>query len=99
AGLIAPDFDAVQRATEYETAGAEAISVLTDEKFFQGSLADLTAARNAVSVPLLRKDFIIDEIQIAEAAGSGADAILLIVAALTDAQLLRLSQVAAEYHL
>jgi indole-3-glycerol phosphate synthase len=99
AGLIAPDFDPVKRAAEYATAGAEAISVLTDQKFFQGSLAHLTAVRNAVSLPLLRKDFIIDEIQIAEAAGAGADAILLIVAALADAQLLRLSQAAAEYHL
>jgi len=99
AGLIAPDFDPVKRATEYETGGAEAISVLTDQKFFQGSIGDLTAAREAVSLPILRKDFIIDEIQIVEAAGAGADAILLIVAALDDAELLRLSQVAAGYHL
>ncbi|MFL6513655.1 MAG: indole-3-glycerol phosphate synthase TrpC [Chthoniobacterales bacterium] len=99
AGLIAPDFDPVKRATEYEIAGAEAISVLTDQKFFQGSLFDLIAAREAVSVPLLRKDFIIDEIQIVEAAGAGADAVLLIVAALNDADLLRLSQLAAGYHL
>ena len=99
AGLIQPEFDPAARAQEYEAHGAEAISVLTDETFFQGGLADLTTVRDTVSVPLLRKDFIIDEIQIAQAAVAGADAILLIVAALSQHDLLRLTQKAAEFHL
>jgi indole-3-glycerol phosphate synthase len=99
AGLIAPDFDARVKAQEYEKAGAEAISVLTDKVFFQGSMADLAAVHDAVKIPVLRKDFIVDEIQIAEAAAGGADAILLIVAALTPSELLRLSEVAASYEI
>jgi len=87
AGLIAASFNPVQRAKEYECAGADAISVLTDEPFFQGSLADLIAVRDVVTIPVLRKDFILDEIQIYEAIAAGADAILLIVAALTNQQL------------
>ncbi len=87
AGIIRPDFDAVRIAQQYQEAGASCLSVLTDEKFFQGSLAYLRAIREAVSLPLLRKDFIIDERQILEALEWGADAILLIVAILTDAQL------------
>jgi indole-3-glycerol phosphate synthase len=87
AGVIRPDFDPVRIAREYEAAGASCLSVLTDEKFFQGSLEYLKQIRGAVQLPLLRKDFIIDERQILEAAEWGADAILLIVAILSDAQL------------
>jgi indole-3-glycerol phosphate synthase len=87
AGVIRPDFDPVKIAREYEAAGASCLSVLTDEKFFQGSLSYLRAIREAVNLPLLRKDFIIDERQILEAIEWGADAILLIVAILSDAQL------------
>ncbi|MGI9108247.1 MAG: indole-3-glycerol phosphate synthase TrpC [Pyrinomonadaceae bacterium] len=77
-------------AREYETGGAAAISILTEEDHFRGSLEDLREVRAAVSLPLLRKDFIVDEWQIYEAAAAGADALLLIVAALDDATLLRL---------
>ena len=87
AGVIRPDFDPVRIAREYEAAGASCLSVLTDEKFFQGSLEYLRQIRAAVKLPLLRKDFIIDERQILEAIEWGADAILLIVAILSDAQL------------
>src|ERR1700744_2624497 len=86
-GVICPNFDPVRIAKEYEAAGASCLSVLTDEKFFQGSLDYLRQIRAAVKVPLLRKDFIIDERQILEAIEWGADAILLIVAILTDEQL------------
>jgi len=78
AGVIRKDFDAVEIAKIYEQCGADAISVLTDEKFFQGRLEYLTQIKNAVSVPVLRKDFIIDEYQIYESRAAGADAILLI---------------------
>jgi indole-3-glycerol phosphate synthase len=87
AGVIRPDFDPVRIAREYEAAGASCLSVLTDEKFFQGSLDYLKRIRGAVKLPLLRKDFIIDERQILEAIEGGADAVLLIVAILSDAQL------------
>ena len=87
AGVICPDFDPCRIAREYETAGASCLSVLTDEKFFQGSLEYLRRIRETVRLPLLRKDFIIDERQILEAIQWGADAILLIVAILSDAQL------------
>lgn len=86
-GVICPDFDPVRIAQEYEAAGASCLSVLTDEPFFQGSLAYLKAIRATVGLPLLRKDFIIDERQILEAVEWGADAILLIVAILDDIQL------------
>ncbi len=95
AGVIRPDFDPVQIARTYEAAGASCLSVLTDERFFQGSLTYLRDIRQVVSLPLLRKDFIIDERQILEAAEWGADAILLIVAILTDEQLLRLHALAS----
>ena len=87
AGLIRADFDPVAIARIYEASGASAISVLTDEKYFQGKLAYLTAVKQAVSVPVLRKDFIIDPYQIYEARVAGADAILLIADALNTAQL------------
>jgi indole-3-glycerol phosphate synthase len=86
-GVIRADFDAVRIAREYEAAGASCLSVLTDERFFQGSLRYLRAVRAAVKLPLLRKDFVIDERQVLEAAEWGADAILLIVAILDDAEL------------
>ena len=89
AGVISEDFDPVKTAKEYEKAGASAISVLTDQKYFQGSIEDLKKVVRAVCIPVLRKDFIIDEDQIYEARMSGADAILLIAAVLNDAQLLQ----------
>ncbi len=96
AGVICPNFDPVRIAREYEAAGAACLSVLTDEKFFQGSLEYLRQIRDAVKLPLLRKDFIIDERQILEAIEWGADAILLIVAILSDEQLARFHALAAE---
>lgn len=97
AGVIAESFEPVEIAKKYEQAGANAISVLTDTKFFQGSLEHLRKVRDAVSIPLLRKDFIWDRVQIAESAANGADAILLIVAALTQDQLVRVLKAANEY--
>jgi indole-3-glycerol phosphate synthase len=87
AGVIKKDFDAIAIAREYEVGGASALSVLTDEKFFQGKIGYLQLIRDAVKLPLLRKDFIIDELQIFEAVAHGADAVLLIVAILDDAKL------------
>ncbi len=94
AGVICPDFDPVRIAKEYEAAGASCLSVLTDEKFFQGSLRYLQQIRDVVRLPLLRKDFIISQRQILESIEWGADAILLIVAILSDQQLRDFSQVA-----
>src|SRR5207248_1182160 len=96
AGIICKDFDPVRIAREYDAAGASCLSVLTDEKFFQGSLDHLRQIRKAVKLPLLRKDFIIDERQILEAIEWGADAILLIVAILSDAHLDRFHSLAVE---
>ena len=96
AGVICADFDAVRIARQYEAAGADCLSVLTDERFFQGSLEYLKQIRGAVKLPLLRKDFIIDERQILEAAAWGADAILLITAILTDAKLKHFHSLATE---
>lgn len=96
AGVIRADFDPTRIAREYETAGATCLSVLTDQEFFQGSLEDLLAIRQAVALPLLRKDFIIDERQILEAIQWGADAILLIVAILTDTELMRFHSLAVQ---
>ncbi|MFM8358897.1 MAG: indole-3-glycerol phosphate synthase TrpC, partial [Verrucomicrobiota bacterium] len=87
AGVIRADFDPVRIAREYQAAGAGCLSVLTDVDFFQGSLDYLRAIRQAVDLPLLRKDFLIDERQILEAVEWGADAILLIAAILHDDQL------------
>ncbi len=95
-GVICQDFDPVRIAREYEAAGANCLSVLTDEKFFQGSLDYLRQIRAAVKIPLLRKDFIIDERQILEAIEWGADAILLIVAILNDERLQRFHSLATE---
>ena len=95
AGVIRPDFDPVRIAREYAAAGASCLSVLTDRKFFQGSLENLKQIRGAVQLPLLRKDFIIDERQILEAVEWGADAILLIVAILSDEQLRLFHELAA----
>ena len=89
AGVIRPDFDPVKIALEYEAAGASCLSVLTDEQFFQGSLKFLQQIRDAVRLPILRKDFIIHERQIIESIVAGADAILLIVAILNDEELAR----------
>ena len=96
AGLIRSDFDPVQISQIYEKCGADAISVLTDEKYFQGKLDYLTAVKEAVSIPVLRKDFIIDPYQIYEARAAGADAILLIAEALSPADLMDLLILANE---
>src|ERR1700736_6958687 len=94
AGVIAENFDPVRTALTYYEAGANCISVLTDEKFFQGHLDYLALIRHRVLKPILRKDFTLHEVQIYKAALAGADAVLLIVAALTDDELKRLKTVA-----
>jgi indole-3-glycerol phosphate synthase len=99
AGVIAKSFQPAEIAKKYERDGANAISVLTDSNFFQGSLEHLRSVRSAVSLPLLRKDFIWDRAQLAESAANGADAILLIVAAVTQDQLVRLLKGAKDYRL
>jgi indole-3-glycerol phosphate synthase len=93
-GLIRADFDVAKLARSYFAGGAAALSVLTDEPFFQGSLRNLELASAAVPLPCLRKDFTVDDYQIVEARAHCADAILLIAAALTDAELGRFSQAA-----
>ncbi|NBS13227.1 MAG: indole-3-glycerol phosphate synthase TrpC [Verrucomicrobia bacterium] len=90
AGTIAGNYDPVAQAKLYEKGGAGAISVLTDHEYFKGSLDDLLKVRSEVKVPVLRKDFILTEAQVYESVASGADAFLLIVAALTDEELKRL---------
>src|SRR6059058_79758 len=96
AGTIRSDLSATDVATRYERGGASAISVLTDEQYFGGSILDLSAIRESTALPLLRKDFIIDEIQIYEAAAVGADAVLLIAAALDDDALAKLRATAED---
>lgn len=99
AGVIVESFDPVAIAKNYARAGVEAISILTDEKFFQGHLSYLDLIRAVVAQPLLRKDFILDPVQIMEAAAAGADAILLIVAALAQEELVSLLETASLYQL
>jgi indole-3-glycerol phosphate synthase len=98
-GLLRSDFHPAALAHELEQAGAAALSVLTDEQFFQGSLDYLREASSATSLPCLRKDFIVDEFQIVEARANCADAVLLIVAALNQKELLSLSQCARSHGL
>jgi len=95
-GDLAPDLDPAALARTYEDAGASAISVLTDGEFFGGSADDLTAARAAVNIPVLRKDFTVDDRDICDARIMGADAVLLIVAALSDDELKRFHALASE---
>jgi indole-3-glycerol phosphate synthase len=95
-GVLAVDYDAVAIARKYEAGGAAAISVLTEPTFFDGSLEHLAAVRQAVRLPLLRKDFIVDEYQLFEARANGADAALLIAAALEQPDLVRLQRRAWE---
>jgi indole-3-glycerol phosphate synthase len=96
AGVIAEDVNPSVLARGYQAGGAAAVSVLTEPRHFQGSLADLQAVRSSVSIPVLRKDFLIHPSQVIEARASGADAVLLIVAALTDAQLRALLEAARD---
>jgi indole-3-glycerol phosphate synthase len=96
AGVIAEDVNPSVLARGYQAGGAAAVSVLTEPRHFQGSLADLQAVRSSVSIPVLRKDFLIHPSQVIEARASGADAVLLIVAALTDAQLQALLEAARD---
>jgi len=98
-GLIREEFDVAWLAGRYQAGGAAALSVLTDEPYFQGSLRNLELASEAAGLPCLRKDFTVDEYQIVEARAHRGDAILLIAAALTDAELRRLSEVAHGYAL
>ena len=91
-GIIRADFDPAQLAGELQEGGASALSVLTDEEFFQGSLQNLRRAWSQVSVPCLRKDFIVDEFQLLESRANHADAVLLIVAALADSELRELCE-------
>ncbi len=98
-GLIRSDFNPGSLAKELEEAGATALSVLTDEEFFQGSLVNLRCASGSVKLPCLRKDFIVDEFQIVEARANCADAVLLIVAALSQSELATLSKSASQWGL
>jgi indole-3-glycerol phosphate synthase len=98
-GVIRPDFDAGDLARDLEQAGAAALSVLTDGPYFQGSLDNLRLASAATRIPCLRKDFIVDEFQLLEARAYGADSVLLIVAALSQAELVGLSIQARDYDL
>ena len=95
-GVLRAEYDAVAIARGYSAAGAAAISVLTEPTFFDGALAHLTAIRDAVALPLLRKDFVVDDYQLLEARAAGADAVLLIVAALGQSELVRLQSRAWE---
>ena len=96
-GLIVSHFEPARIAAAYHLGGAAALSVLTDERFFQGSLADLEAARAAAPLPILRKDFTVDPRHVVQAAAHGADAILLIAAILTERELRDLRELAERY--
>jgi indole-3-glycerol phosphate synthase len=96
-GILAPDFDPPALARAYQQGGAAALSVLTDEKHFQGSLSDLESARSAVQLPALRKDFTIDRYHVHQAAAHGADAILLIAAILSERELRDFRELAESY--
>lgn len=98
-GVICSDFDPTAIAKSYEEGGAEAVSVLTDENFFQGSLDYIPLVRNSVKLPVIRKDFIIHELQITEASNYGADAILLIAAILDVDQIRDYLQMSEELHM
>ena len=98
-GLIRPDFDHMEIAEEYSRCDIQALSVLTEPEFFKGDLQFVKDIKNKFSVPVLRKDFVIDEYQIYEAKNAGADAILLIMAALTDAEYKRFHSLADELRL
>ena len=98
-GVIRAEFDPEKLAKEMEIAGAAALSVLTDAEFFQGSIENLRRASASVRLPCLRKDFIVDEFQIVEARAHGADAVLLIVAALSEAELTKLAKSARHWGL
>lgn len=98
-GVLREDFDPAAIAASYERAGAACLSVLTDRSFFQGDAGYLVAARGACSLPALRKEFIVDEYQVAESRALGADAILLIVAALEQGRMVALEQAAIDYGL
>lgn len=96
-GVLVEDFRPADLARQYERGGAAALSVLTDREFFQGSLDDLRAARAACTLPVIRKDFTLTDYHVLEAAAVGADAILLIVAILDDAELRSLRELAADF--
>jgi indole-3-glycerol phosphate synthase len=98
-GILATDLDPAHVAASYEKGGAAALSVLTDEEFFKGSLDDLCVARGAVGLPVLRKDFTIDEYHVAEAAAYSADAVLLIAAILPEKRLRQLREYAAHFRM
>jgi len=95
-GVIRADADLASIVRSYEAGGASAVSVLTEEDYFDGSLADLSAVKSSISLPVLRKDFVFDEYQVYESAAAGADAVLLIVAALDDGQLASLRRLAED---
>ncbi len=98
-GVISPDFDPAAIACSYERGGAEALSVLTDQTFFQGALNYIPIVRRKVKLPIIRKDFIIHELQIEEAANYGADAILLIAAILDQEQIRDYLKMSTELHM
>jgi indole-3-glycerol phosphate synthase len=99
AGVIREDFDPIDLASQYAAAGADAISVLTDEKFFQGRLDYIKAVRDVVNLPVLRKDFLVDPYQVYESRAAGADAILLIAELLRTEELIDLQILATELNL